>query len=277
MIALASRFVRVAEVWFDEPIGTPRPDIIRYRHSRNGPPNRAISKLSLVSDLTASVDDLWNRLKSDCRRKIRRAQETTSLTVCEPHEPRDDREIMEFAEFYNAFASVKGIVGVSTDYLRALAVEHRLWLSAVLDGSVALIRHAHIVTGQTARFLYGGAMYRNTDADQQKIISYAHRLLHWQDMIAFRIAGLTTYDWGGLFADESSHDAKGINDFKRQFGGVAVTYHEGEQALTVRGKLYLRLRPQAAAARDLLRRIRSVLSRPVAPSSPAPRPQLPAA
>ncbi|HEX4619712.1 MAG TPA: hypothetical protein VH135_08270, partial [Steroidobacteraceae bacterium] len=66
--------------------------------------------------------------------------------------------------------------------------------------------------------------------------------LHWQDMLAFKAAGALLYDWGGMFADESTPERAGINRFKRSFGGTPVVAYECSLPVTLRGRLWLAVR-----------------------------------
>jgi hypothetical protein len=255
MIRFERRGIMFGEIWFDEPVTQPGLDVIVSRHCGNRPVNgRHTVKLSLLTDLTQSEDHLWSSIHTDCRRKLRRGQEM-GFDATPAYRAKSEREVAEFSDFYNRFASEKGIGGTSLDYLLTIAGDDRLWLSAIADGTEILARHAYIATGSIARFLYGGAMFRNTSPERQRKVSHAHRLLHWVDIRAFKDAAFSAYDWGGLFPDEGQPGAKGVNDFKRQFGGKPVEYFESERALTFRGQVYLRSRPAFRAARTAVTKI----------------------
>ena len=265
MIRFERHSVHFGEVWFDEPVAVPQPDVLVVRHSRIRPNGDGYTvKLSLVTDLTSEEEVIWNGLHTDCRRQIRRAQ-AAGLQLAEAHRPTDENEILEFVDFYNRFAAVKGISGISVSYLHTIAAEGRLWLSSVSSESETLARHSCIATGSTVRALYGAAIFRSVNPELQRAISGAHRQLHWMDVVRYKAAGFETYDWGGLFADEAIAGSKGVNDFKRQFGGRPIEYFESEQALTLRGWLYLRLRPGLLVARSAVRRSLAKLRAPVPP------------
>jgi hypothetical protein len=61
-------------------------------------------------------------------------------------------------------------------------------------------------------------------------------------MLAFKAAGVLHYDWGGMFAQESTPERAGINRFKRAFGGTPVLAYECSIPVTLRGRMWLRLR-----------------------------------
>ena len=53
------------------------------------------------------------------------------------------------------------------------------------------------------------------------IIGRANKRLHWEDWMYFKKLGISTYDWGGVFAYNSDN---GIDKFKEAFGGVPHDY-----------------------------------------------------
>jgi lipid II:glycine glycyltransferase (peptidoglycan interpeptide bridge formation enzyme) len=61
-------------------------------------------------------------------------------------------------------------------------------------------------------------------------------------MLRFKEMGVSRYDWGGLFQDESTPERAGINAFKKSFGGTVELTYECTVPLTVKGRMYLPLR-----------------------------------
>ena len=61
-------------------------------------------------------------------------------------------------------------------------------------------------------------------------------------MLACKRAGLECYDWGGVFADESTPERAGINSFKRMFGGLPVRAYQCTMPATLRGRIWLPVR-----------------------------------
>jgi lipid II:glycine glycyltransferase (peptidoglycan interpeptide bridge formation enzyme) len=61
-------------------------------------------------------------------------------------------------------------------------------------------------------------------------------------MLQLKERGAERYDWGGLFADESTPERAGINAFKKAFGGRQERSFECTVPVTVRGRLVLPLR-----------------------------------
>jgi len=58
----------------------------------------------------------------------------------------------------------------------------------------------------------------------------------------FKERGITRYDWGGLFEDESTPERSGINRFKKEFGGRPVRTYDCVVPVTLKGRLWLPLR-----------------------------------
>lgn len=54
--------------------------------------------------------------------------------------------------------------------------------------------------------------------------------------------GITRYDWGGLFEDESVPERAGINQFKKDFGGQRVRTYDCTVPVTIKGRIWLPVR-----------------------------------
>ncbi len=233
--------LRFAQAWFDEPIEQPYPDIAILRHSLVRPSDgRVTVKHSLTSDLGLPEEELFGRIGKTCRYKIKRSESKDGAT-CTVEATPAAAEVEAFIAFYDRFAAQKGLAPINRKRFGAIAGEGRLWLSSAEVGGTVMVRHAHVVSGTTARMLYSASLFRDSDAEERAAIGRANRLLHWRDMLAFKAAGFRTYDWGGIFADETASDRKGINDFKREFGGEPVRYFESYRACSLMGRAALGL------------------------------------
>jgi hypothetical protein len=129
---------------------------------------------------------------------------------------------------------------------------YRKWLDeATRAGKLILTRagqdgeihvwHAYVISDGRARLLYSASLFREQDKSLQALIGRINRWLHWQDILEFKRRGFRIYDFGGLFSDESSAMAAGINKFKEGFGGVRTLNYDCTAALTWKGRLYLML------------------------------------
>lgn len=251
MIRTSSFGVTTGEVWFDEPVDRPPPDILQYRNSKRRPAGVTIkTTLSLVSDLRPPEAALWDRIGRTHRYEIHRA-ESKDGAMCAMIESPSQADIDTFADFYDAFATPRSLQPADRRWMRIVADAQRLRLSQADVQGTVVARHSYIVAGDATRILTGAA--HNADVDRGAV-GRSHRLLHWRDMVHFRTAGIATYDWGGMFATEDTAERKGINEFKRHFGGEPVEYSEWTEATSLTGRAYLALRPMAAQLRIAFQR-----------------------
>ena len=235
MIRLQRRGAVYGEVWFDEePPGEPRVDVVLYRH-RASPLGRAVPFLSLVNDL----DALSAPADKDCRYEIRRADKDglSAEFIGEP-EPR----LEEFRAFFDTFAQQKAIEPADSAWLLAASKAGQLALSSASRGEEALVWHAYVICGKTARLQHSASCFRHREASYRALVGRANRWLHWQDMQHLKERGIERYDWGGLFPDESAPERAGINAFKRGFGGREERSYDCTVPASAWGAVYLPLR-----------------------------------
>ena len=241
MIRINGRGAAYGEVWYDEALPRdPGVDIVLYRH-RPAPLAGVEStpSLSLVTDLSVGEDAIVEQFGKDCRYKIRRAESKDGVRtefIVEPESRLD-----EFRAFYDSFAKQKSLEPAYHRWLVAACRADRLALSACRNGE-ALVWHAYVISGSTARLEYTGSSFRNRENEYRALVGRANRLLHWQDMRQFKAMGIKRYDWGGIFEDESVPENAGINRFKKEFGGQQERTYDCAVPLTLRGRVYLSLR-----------------------------------
>jgi hypothetical protein len=242
MIRIEGRAARYGELWFDE---TPRPDagvdifVHRYRTAPLAG-TRSCAQHSLRTELAPPPETIFAQFDESCRRQIRRAGRDDGLR----HELFTDPAggLEEFAGFYDVFARQKGLWPADRHWLARAAEARQLVLSCVERDGERLVYHAHLRSGRTAQLSHSTSWFRGMDGDSRALIARANRWLHWQDMLAFKAAGALHYDWGGMFADESTPEQTGINRFKRSFGGTPVLAYECSEPVTLRGRVWLTVR-----------------------------------
>lgn len=242
MIRLQGRGAVYGELWFGE---APPPeagvDIFYYRF-REAPAAhaRVTPLLSMATDLTPDEEEIACRFGKDCRYKIRRADGKDGLRL--EFTPEPEHRLEAFADFFDAFARQKGHSRCDRHWLRAACDAGQLALSAALRGDEPLVWHAHVLCGRTVGLQHTASLFRGQDNDFRALVGRANRWLHWQDMLKFKAMGFARYDWGGLFADESTPERAGINRFKRDFGGEQIRVYECTAPANLRGRVYLPLR-----------------------------------
>jgi hypothetical protein len=242
VIRVQGRAVLYGELWLDEPPPADAGvDILVHRY-RSAPIAAARSSPlhSLRTDLTPPAEAILARFEESCRRQIRRAGREDALRYEMSAEPA--AVLAEFADFYDVFARQKGLWLVDRHWLTRAAAAHQLALSRVACNGETLVWHAHLCAGHTVLLSHSASWFRGADGDHRSLVARANRWLHWQDMLAFRNAGALHYDWGGMFAEESTAERAGINRFKRTFGGAPVLAYECSIPVTLRGRVWLTLR-----------------------------------
>lgn len=242
MIRIQGRAVVYGELWFDEPAPADSGvDILVHRYrSAPLPDARSCPLHSLRTDLAPPPEAIAARFDETCRRQVRRAERDDGLRYALFAEPAS--ELDGFIAFYDVFARQKGLWLADRHWLVRAAEARQLALSCALRDGEALVWHAHLRAGGTAQLAHSASWYRGTDGDHRSLVARANRWLHWQDMLAFRADGTVHYDWGGMFADESTPERAGINRFKRTFGGLPVVAYECSVPVTLRGRLWLTVR-----------------------------------
>lgn len=243
MIRIQGRAVVYGELWFDEvPPARAGVDILVHRCRTLPVANARSSPLhSLRTDLAPPAEAILAGFEESCRRQIRRAERGDGLRY-ELIAPPAAGELEEFAAFYDVFARQKGLWLADRHWLARAAEARQLALSCAARNGDRLVWHAHLTAGGTAQLAHSVSLYRGTDGEHRSLVGRANRWLHWQDMLAFKAAGGLHYDWGGMFADESTPERAGINRFKRSFGGTPVVAYECPVPVTLRGRLWLRVR-----------------------------------
>jgi hypothetical protein len=242
MIRIDGRGAVYGEVWFEEePLPDPGVDIVLYRQRHAPVPGARMTPfLSLLTDLTEERDAIANRFNETCRYQVRRADTKDGLTGDFITDPEGRLE--EFCAFYDAFAQQKSLAPCDRQWLAAACKARELALASASRDGEALVWHAYVMSGKTAQLQYTGSCFRNHDKAYRALVGRANRWLHWKCLLWFKESGMSRYDWGGLFEDESVPERAGINEFKRTFGGRPERTFICTVPVTLRGRIYVPLR-----------------------------------
>ena len=183
---------------------------------------RLNSGYSLLFDLTLSVKELLNNMTSKHRYYVRKAVEKNVVW----REGNDEKFVMEFCKLYEDMLKEKDIKSL------ILSKEDITSLVLSLDKNVVIftgdfddlpVTSCIVLTFKKKAFYYMAA----TNKRGREIMgSYAmvYRLFEY-----LKEKGITDLDLGGI--DPVSSDARGVNHFKKGFGGRMVEYlGEWEQA-----------------------------------------------
>jgi len=240
MIRIRGKIVEYGEVWFDEEPETPTPDILILRQRPHPVPGSRCTEFhTLVFDLRESEETLLSAVKKEPQRQIRRAAREGSLFT---FLDRPEEDVLDaFCTFYDRFAASSGVAAVARTWLREAAAQDRLALSYAANGDEPLVWHSYVVASGRARQLHSASLFRGEDSAGRAGIGRLNRWLHWQDILEFQRRGLQVFDFGGVFADESSPGARGINRFKEEFGGSPRTEYDCLVPMTLKGRGFLAL------------------------------------
>jgi lipid II:glycine glycyltransferase (peptidoglycan interpeptide bridge formation enzyme) len=124
-------------------------------------------------------------------------------------------------------------------------------VSFVRDSSGDILAaSSYLLTPSRVRGLWAGAAYRSTtDQTRRTLIGRANRLLYWRDMLRFKQAGFSIFDFGGFYAGSEDEERLRVNGFKLEFGGQVLNEFNCEIGITAKGKLMLwTLRQRGARA-----------------------------
>jgi hypothetical protein len=130
----------------------------------------------------------------------------------------------------------------------------QLVLASALQDGERLVWHGYLVRGGFARLQYSASAFRGRDSAYRSLVGRANRWLHWQCMLRFREMGIATYDWGGVFEEESTAEQAGLNRFKREFRGREVRRFDCVLPVTARGRLRVLVHRLADRCRALYRK-----------------------
>lgn len=243
MLFHRKRFLRLAELWYDDPLPQGGVDVVLFNQAPAPLPGMAWEeKSTIIIDLTKTEETLMAEMRKSDRIKIRNAREKDNVQ-CEILEKPDLSARKNFYDFYDQFARAKGLPILDRGLLEQMALQGGLVLSRArcLDLPPAeelLVCHATYVYKTRARALYSASVRLEKDnADRLNLIGRANRLLHWEDMRWARARGLPLYDFGGWYAGAVDAQRLAINQFKEGFGGEKVLEYEAIHGLTFLGRL----------------------------------------
>jgi len=236
-----SRYLTRGEVWFDDDPGDMRSVdwIVYHQRSRPAPGSKWRYFYTYVVDLAQSTETLLSRLGPNTAYKIRRARERDRI-ICERCDSSDPIVLDRLEEMYDLFAAAKGLGPLDRAQLDSIAANGALDLSVAKDPQGnALVYHADYRDQRRARGLYLPSLYRNlSDSAARNLIGRANRYLTWSDLLRYKDAGLTCYDFGGWYHGTDPGMLK-INEFKSGFGGQVLREYECEQILTLKAWVVL--------------------------------------
>jgi len=175
------------------------------------------SSPTLLVDLRKDADTLLKQMKKSCRYEVNKAQRS-GFTI------KKNEDHQAFYRLYQDFVKGKGFDGF-TDTFWPLSEQGNLY--TCYHGSQLLAGFLTIDGEQSSRWLMSGSIrLSQQDSESRKQIALANRALVWEAICDAKARGKTQFDFGGYYTgDDKSHPEFGIANFKRSFGGEAVTFY----------------------------------------------------
>ena len=242
MIVYQNKFIHILECWNGEEPDASDVDLVR-RYQQPQPIDGMICRdfYTILIDLKKNQDALLGAIKRDTRYEIRRAANDDFVyDLWTSEAPIFD----EFCDYFDKFASRKNQPALRRDWLSLLASSVSLNFSRVADASgETLVWHVYHRGKNRVTLLHSASLFPEgaTSAWRNKV-GRANRFQHWRDLLRFKDAGISQYDFGGWYEGKSDQKRLQINKFKEEFGGQIVKNYICERALTWKGALFLRVR-----------------------------------
>ncbi len=239
-ITYKKKGIRITQVWFPTEDWKSLKTDLFFVHGVYEKESKGVWQTfhTLLSDLSASEEDLMAAIHKNVRYEIRRNQkEDVTYRIYTAKEIAEDKELLDkFAAMYEAMYAEKGMKQtLNKEQMMLYAGADALMISAMMMGEDAAVMHSYIVEGEKVRLLHSVSEFRREDMDAN-FIARCNKRLHWEDFCYFKQEGRTEYDWGGV---SSLENPNGIDAFKFKFGGKPFTYYNQYAAGSFLGKMML--------------------------------------
>ncbi len=221
-------FIKAAQKWFADKISMSDSfKIVCYKQVDKNLKYKGFYKelpvYTLQIDLNEKEEEIFKKFKPTVRNEIRK------IDRLDP-EYNENTSVDDFVKIYNDFAGVKGLALLSNekmneykDTLKVTSVTHENHILAthtyLLDRDKKIVRLLHSVSK------------RFSENFDRNLIAKFNKYLHYKDIIFFKNCGYEIYDWGGIAKNTDDQSLKGINKFKKSFGGVESEQKELQSLL----------------------------------------------
>jgi len=197
---------------------------------------------TVVIDLCQTEDQLWDGLVPKTRRVIRQAKRDgiASGRIFPITEPVWDALLAAYMKLWRRKNNA-GALGVGQ--IAELIARDRFVLTASRDPQGEVLSwHGYVrVSDRIRLFTTISDIDPARDTHWNNLVGRAHRLHHWQDMLAFKAEGVRSYDFGGVYRGTQDTEQMNIARFKQSFGGSFADGYDAVVPLTLKGRLALSL------------------------------------
>jgi lipid II:glycine glycyltransferase (peptidoglycan interpeptide bridge formation enzyme) len=222
--------IKMAEIWYNyEEKPDRKIDVLRYKYVAERKEKAASFEelWTLLIDLTKHEDELFSLIRKNTRYEINRAKNKDGVQCFTLLEKggKNAEKLLQYIDFFNAFADSKNRSRINFSDIEQFYENKTFCARYAADGDGKILAmHAYIVSDGTARLYQSSSLFRNAaNAEIRNMIGRANRLLHWNDILFFKNAGMRYYDFGGWYGGAASTGTYAeqllINQFKESFGG----------------------------------------------------------
>jgi len=238
--------IRVVETWFDD-----KPDSLKgcdlwvsYQRTRPLSSRGWLYFYTLHVDLTLAPEILLSNMRKNTSREIRQAQERDGLS-CSINTTPSVEDIDGYAAFYDGNPRTEDQAPMDRNRLRELKQAGLVHLAQVraADGEV-LVQHC-LLGHERSSIIQLSSMvslhHSTADKARSSAIGRANRWLFYQEFLFYKERGFQIYDLNGWYAGIEDEKRLRINQFKEGFRGKILYGFDCEEAVSLRGRVYLML------------------------------------
>lgn len=196
-------------------------------------------QLTLLTDLSISEEALFSSFKKNCKYEIRRADREgiSAEFFCGEDAAKKTALLDSFEQTYNVMFSSKNMPNrLNRNYVENALKKNYMTISCASYRGNPIVYHAYVIDSNNALLLYSASILWTDSAIDSKLVGWANKRLHWEDMLFFKHAGISRYEWGGISSVDTPN---GIDRFKMEFSGTVVQYDNCLIANSILGAAYV--------------------------------------
>jgi hypothetical protein len=200
----------IGNIFFSEApvsINIPDFDVLTYYTHKNWNEDKGFEKIQSLTtsiDLSKGIDGIWDKIKRQHKRHIRRAEKNgINVTM--------NNRFDDFQRFYKRFLKQKNYSGPFGSYILSSKFMQKYGIlfvaeyqGEILGGNFYLHDDNNALSASIAYQLFANSI------NEKRRIYDANCYIHWEAIQCFSDLGIINYDFAG------------VNDFIRNFGGDII-------------------------------------------------------
>ena len=226
------------DVWYAKEPFT-QAGIVVYKSSEVPIGKNVHVKNTLITDLTVSEEEIIATFSKNCRYEIRRAEREQIDVTIKCGQEVSVRDIEEFTDYFLEFRRSKNfaplIRATVAEELEHYRKHDAVAVSVAYCKGIPVVYHTYLIDESRVRLFQSASLFRLEEEISAKIIGMANRYLHREDILYFKRAGKTEYDWGGAGKTE---EVASITQFKESFGGTSHEFYDCRTCRGVKARIY---------------------------------------